>query len=139
MKLLIIHAIIISLGLFGFILASYIHRKKTAKKKLVCPMRSNCETVIHSDYSKLLGIPVEVLGMCYYAFIALSYGIYHVVYIPQFVLIILSGISLSAVLFSTYLISLQAFVIRQWCTWCLCSAITSAIIFGLSSLAVSCL
>ncbi len=138
MKVLIIHAIIIALGLFGFLLASYIHRKKSAKKKLVCPMRSNCETVIHSDYSKILGVPVEVLGMCYYAFIALSYGVYHITYTSPIFLIVLSGISLSAVIFSTYLISLQAFVIKQWCTWCLCSAMTSAIIFGLSSLATSC-
>ncbi len=138
MKILIIHAFIILLGLSGFILASFIHRKKSAKKKLVCPMRSNCETVIHSDYSKLMGIPVEVLGMSYYAFIALAYGVYHIISLPDFIPIILSATSLSAVIFSTYLISVQAFVIKQWCTWCLTSAMISVIIFGLGSLSVNC-
>lgn len=126
------------LGLSGFVLASFIHNKKSKKKKLVCPMRSNCETVIHSDYSKLFGIHVEVLGMLYYSFIAFAYGIYHLIYLPYILLIILSLISLSAVIISTYLISIQAFVIKQWCTWCIFSAMLSVSIFGLGVLALNC-
>lgn len=138
MKILIIHLFMVLLGLSGFVLASFIHNKKSKKKKLVCPMRSNCETVIHSDYSKLFGIHVEVLGMLYYSFIAFAYGIYHLIYLPYILLIILSLISLSAVIISTYLISIQAFVIKQWCTWCIFSAMLSVSIFGLGVLALNC-
>jgi uncharacterized membrane protein len=132
MQILFISSISL-LGLIGFFLASYIYRKKRAKKKLICPMRSNCDSVIHSDFSKILGIPVEVLGMLYYAFIALAYGAVYlldvwITPVPQ-ILLAISGCS---VLFSVYLISLQAFVIKHWCTWCLCSGITSLLIFVLS-------
>lgn len=123
------------LGLAGFLLASYIYRKKRAKKKLICPMRSNCDTVTHSDYSRIFGMPVEILGMAYYLIISFGYGIVSILNlwttpIPQ----VLIGLSGCAVLFSVYLISLQAFVIKQWCTWCLCSGLISLLIFALAYL-----
>ncbi len=129
----IIINVIVLLGLIGFFIATYIYGKKKAKKKLVCPRRSNCDTVIHSDYSKILGIPVEVLGMIYYFFIG---SIYSIVFVFNFwsplTGFIILGVSMSAVLFSIYLVSMQAFVIKQWCVWCLCSAFISILIFVLS-------
>lgn len=125
--------IISLLGLSGLILSSYIYFKKKKKKKLICPMRSNCDTVIHSDHSKILGIPVELLGMIYYAFIGLSYvGISLLGLWSVPVTNILIGASGAALLFSIYLVSLQAFVIKHWCTWCLFSAGICLMIFTLS-------
>jgi len=121
------------LGLVGFIISTYIYNKKKAKKKLICPRRSNCDTVIHSDYSKILGIPVEVLGMVYYFFIG---SVYSVVFIfdlwSSTIGHIIFGISMCSLLFSIYLVSMQVFVIKQWCAWCLCSAAISLLIFILS-------
>ena len=118
------------LGLIGFFISTYIYGKKKAKKKLICPRQSNCDTVIHSDYSKIVGIPVEVLGMMYYAFIG---SVYSFIFIFDAWTIslgfILLGISMCSVLFSIYLVSMQAFVIKQWCVWCLCSAFISILIF----------
>jgi len=123
------------LGLTGFLIASYIYGKKRAKKKLVCPMRSNCDTVIHSDYSKILGIPVEILGMIYYVSISSIYGILYILGLLDITILQIGlGVSGSAVLFSVYLISLQAFVIRHWCTWCLFSGAISLTIFVISYL-----
>lgn len=135
------HFIIINLislfGLFGFSLAFYLYSKKKTKKKLICPMRSNCDTVIHSDYSKIMGIPVEVLGMLYYAIIGSSYTIIFIlgIWSDQFAIVLL-GISMCAALFSIYLVSIQAFVVKHWCAWCLCSALTSLLIALLSYLHV---
>ena len=126
-------AIISLLGMTGFLIASYIYRKKRAKKKLICPMRSNCDSVIHSDYSKILSIPVELLGMIYYVFISLVYSVLymnHNLVTPYSE--VLFGLSGASVLFSAYLISIQAFVIKHWCTWCLCSGAISLAIFVLS-------
>ncbi|MBP6908516.1 MAG: vitamin K epoxide reductase family protein [Candidatus Pacebacteria bacterium] len=129
MELLFIITVTV-LGLYGFILAAHIHNKKKEKTKLVCPMRSNCETVIHSDYSKIAGIPVEVLGMMYYAFIGGVYGVFFLIGgMPFMILMLLFWFSFCSVLFSVYLVSIQAFVIKQWCAWCLMSAGTSILIF----------
>jgi uncharacterized membrane protein len=131
------HIILINLisllGLSGLVLSSYIYFKKKKKKKMICPMRSNCDTVIHSDHSKILGIPVELLGMTYYAFIGLSYVFVSLLGLWSMpVAMILIGVSGSALLFSIYLVSLQAFVIKHWCTWCLFSAGICLTIFILS-------
>lgn len=117
------------LGLVGFCIAAYIFMKKKAKKKLICPRKSNCDTVIHSDYSKILGIPVEILGMIYYVFIGSIYSFIFLFGAWSFSIgILLLGVSLCAVLFSIYLVSIQAFILRHWCTWCLCSAGVSILI-----------
>ncbi len=123
---------IIVLGLFGFLLASYIHNKKIGNTKLVCPLRSDCDTVINSDYSKVLGIPVEVLGMFYYAFISIAYGMQHLYSLPIIFPKILMYISILATVFSIYLICIQAFKIKEWCMWCMGSAFVSFLICILS-------
>lgn len=122
---------IVILGLFGFSLAYYIYHKKHKKQPLVCPLQSKCELVTHSDYSKIFGIPVEILGMLYYA----SAVTLHVVALVapaviNFGMVCVSLVlSATAFLFSLYLVSIQAFVIKQWCTWCLFSAGTCVFIF----------
>ncbi len=122
-----------ALGLYGFLLASHIHSKKAQKTKLVCPMRSNCDTVIHSDYSTLFGISVEVLGMIYYAFIGGVYGLIFVFgYSSPLIFLVLLWCSLGAVVFSIYLVLIQALVLRQWCSWCLMSASITILIFLVS-------
>lgn len=119
---------IIILSLTGFLIASYIHNKKKKKKKLICPMRSNCDTVIHSDYSRIMGIPVENLGIFYYASIFIAHIVVSFLTPNPIYKLIFFGISLCSVFFSAYLISIQAFIIKEWCTWCLCSAVVSLLI-----------
>ncbi len=123
------------LGLIGFFISTYIYNKKKSKKKLICPRRSNCDSVIHSDFSKILGVPVEIIGMFYYFFIGSVYSIIFILnlWVPA-VALILFGVSMCSVLFSIYLVSIQAFIIKQWCAWCLCSAVTSFLIFIFSYL-----
>lgn len=134
-----IELVLILLGFFGFLLASHIHNKKITKKRLICPLRSDCDTVINSDYSKVYGVPVEVLGMFYYAFIVITHSFFYF-YIPYlnlpspffvlfiYIYVFVFFVSICATLFSIYLIFVQAFKIKQWCMWCMCSAsITLAI------------
>lgn len=140
--------LIIALSVCGFFVAKYIRRHKKQNTPLVCPIRFDCHTVVHSDYAKFLGVPVEILGMTYYAFIAIFYSamlilnyilvlnsIYELpepivfLLLPLFALLPL--LSLVAFLFSTYLIGVQIFILKKGCSWCIVSAIISAIIFAL--------
>ena len=135
------YLIVTALGASGFCLAAYIHHKKHHKQRMVCPIGSDCDVVIHSQYSKFLGVQVETLGMFYYGLVTLSYFIF--TFFPKFAtdtntlatLIVTSA----AFLFSLYLIFIQAFVLRQWCTWCLISATICVTIFltALSGLKVA--
>lgn len=122
------------LATIGFILASYIRSHKKNEKPLVCPLEGSCETVVHSEYSTLFGIPLELLGMIYYGLIAVSY-IFIILFeylVPGYVSTILLILSLIAFIFSLYLTAVQAFVIHHWCTWCLFSASISTLICILS-------
>ena len=118
------YLIIASCGLAGFFLSYVIFKKKKTKEPLICPLKFHCDTVVHSTYSKLFGVPLENLGMLYYGFIFISYMFF--LYFPEqafrpFVL----GTTLAtgfAFFFSLYLTGVQAFALRQWCTWCLMSA-----------------
>ena len=68
--------IIIIASLLGLAVAGYIHGKKVAGEKLVCPVGTDCQAVIYSPYSKFLEIPVESLGVFYYLIVALSYTLF---------------------------------------------------------------
>ncbi|HLD25785.1 MAG TPA: vitamin K epoxide reductase family protein [Candidatus Andersenbacteria bacterium] len=121
----------IILAIIGLVVAAYIHNKKQRKQTLVCPLHAHCDPVIHSDWAKFLGVPVELLGMAYYGLIAASYILLAVVpelkTVPvSFVLLI---ITTAAFLFSLYLTFIQAVAIKQWCSWCLFSASLCTVIF----------
>jgi len=125
---------LVVLGLVGFFLALYIYRKKRSQKSLVCPIGSSCTEIVYSEHSRFLGIPVEFLGMLYYAVIALSYAVF--ILFPglssSFLILSLLVVTTIAVLFSLYLTAIQAFVFKRWCTWCLFSAFLSTGIFVIS-------
>ncbi|MBI2639563.1 MAG: vitamin K epoxide reductase family protein [Candidatus Sungbacteria bacterium] len=116
----------------GFLLAFYIRHKKHAREKMVCPLDSDCDAVVYSKYATFLGIPVEILGLFYYGFIAVSYAIF--LGIPSFAsTLTVFGtlvITAAAFLFSLYLTFIQAFALKQWCSWCLTSAGLCTVIFG---------
>lgn len=126
--------IISILSLAGFLLARYIHKKKSAKKPLMCPMRTRCEDVVTSNYSKMFGVPLEIFGMWYYGVFFVLYGFF--TFFPsahsEIIAFMLVLGSLGAFVLSLYLICVQAFALRAWCTWCLMSALLSTFIFGLS-------
>jgi hypothetical protein len=98
---------------------------------MVCPLGSDCHAVIESEFSHFLGIPVEMLGLFYYAAIAITYAIFIIVGNPSLLVSFLVFLfSLLAFLFSMYLTFIQVFTLRQLCTWCLTSAGLTTLIFG---------
>lgn len=126
------YIIVVFAAFGGLMLAAYIRHKKKRSEKMVCPIGTHCDNVIYSDYSFFLGIPVEVLGLFYYAVIAIAYGVF--LALPAFATpLAVFGVlvlTTAALLFSLYLIFIQAFVLEEWCAWCLMSAGFCAMIFG---------
>ncbi|PJE75495.1 hypothetical protein COV04_04290 [Candidatus Uhrbacteria bacterium CG10_big_fil_rev_8_21_14_0_10_48_11] len=123
--------IILLLALAGLSVAGYIRWKKGQSHPFVCPIKFHCDAVVKSDYAKLFGIPVEVLGILYYAGIALSYTLFLLTSLEAtttFVMLVMF-VSFVAFVFSLYLTAVQAFVLKQWCTWCLMSATICTLIF----------
>ena len=126
--------IIIFVAFSGFLLAAYIRHKKVTKETMVCPLKSNCETVIFSNYSKFFGVPVELIGVVYYLIVVVAYGVSLVSpgEMPPFLFLTIFSLTIAAFIFSLYLTFIQAFALKQWCTWCLISAGFCTVIFVLA-------
>lgn len=114
-----------------------------------CQFNSDCEAVLNSSWASIGPIPVASLGLLYYTFLfvlsLLVLGEYNerkllakvgaLTHLPPThslrfstipeLLVIITRIGL---LFSLYLLTLMAFVINQWCQYCLLSAFLT---FGL--------
>lgn len=124
----------VTVALGGFALAGYIYKTKAKQENLVCPLDGSCDAVVTSKYSKFVGVPVELLGVLYYGFTTILYLLFFFQIIPYTTGLSLVSVllGLSGGLFSLYLISVQAFTLRQWCTWCVGSAFLSLLIALLS-------
>jgi len=127
------YPLVIIAAVIGFFLSLYIRNKKAGKQTLVCPLRASCDDVIHSEYSRFFGVPVELMGLVYYALVALVYvGLqFQPGLIPDQAILWVLGLTATALLFSLYLTVIQAIVLKQWCSWCLVSAgLCAAIFYG---------
>ncbi len=138
MPLPLIHLCVMALSGAGFAIAYTIYSHKRVKKPLVCPMRTSCSFVTQSDHSRFLGFPVENLGMLYYGATLLLHVL--AIWFPRAFFGVgewaLFGLSVGAFLFSVYLMSVQAFILKQWCTWCIGSALLSTGIFVFGIVAI---
>lgn len=131
---LIKYILLISYSFGGFLIAFYIHHKKKTGAPLVCPLRAKCHVVIHSEYSRFLNIPIELMGMSYYLLLAATYLALLVVPTTGNVIVFFALIFITtcAFVFSIYLTCLQIFVIKQFCSWCLLSALLCFMIFSIT-------
>lgn len=128
------YAFVLAASIGGFSVAANIFWTKRSGRQLVCPTGSNCNVVVNSRYSKFFGISLEYWGMVYFAVISASY--LALILAPQFFvgvpLLILMLLTACAGLFSSYLLFVQAFLLRAWCIWCILSSLLSLTVFTIS-------
>jgi len=122
--------LLIVVSLLGIVNAGYLTWKHYRKQPLVCPLNERCEIVTESKWAHMFGIRNEVIGIFYYLS-ALLITIYVFFFNPSVKIFFIFGSGL-ALLFSIFLIYIQARVIKSFCFYCIISAILSALIFALS-------
>jgi uncharacterized membrane protein len=106
------------LAVLAFLIAAYLTYERHEGSNALCPVGGGgCETVAHSSYSKLLGVPVSYFGMLG-ALVLLT-----LCFRPEllFASLRFAVIGVGAA-FSWYLTSLEATTIHAYCVWCLGSA-----------------
>ena len=124
---------VLPFSLVGLLISWFIYHKKEHKQeKLACFIGNDCDSVVKSKYSKFLGVHLEIWGMLYYSTIsafaiAIYYGLETILSLEAALLLfIISGV---AAFVSVILVFIQAFIIREWCEYCLVSAAMTFIIF----------
>jgi uncharacterized membrane protein len=105
----------------------------------VCGPVGDCNTVQQSEYARLLGVPVGVLGVAGYAALIVGWTFSAIgpVRWNDTMTRALWAMAFLATLFSIYLTFLEPFVIGATCAWCLSSALLAALILLSTTAAVA--
>ncbi|HKJ27996.1 MAG TPA: vitamin K epoxide reductase family protein, partial [Anaerolineales bacterium] len=116
----------------GLGIAIYLATVEVSGGEAICGPVGDCNAVQESEYSKVFGIPVAVLGMIGYIIIGASWIVARLkdgmtAFYAKMAMFLFS---LFGLLFFIYLTFLEPFVIGATCAWC----ISSAIIFSLINL-----
>ncbi len=129
-----IHWVTRLLCVLGIGVAAYLTSVYLAEAEPYCGGSHGCADVQNSVYAELVGIPVPIIGLAGYSLLlALSVLRGRVNGDLEFFLPVLGfGAALIGVLYSAYLMYLEAFVLRAWCYWCVASAAIMAAIWVLS-------
>jgi uncharacterized membrane protein len=113
-------------ALIGALIALYLLLHSLGYSSLVCPI-SGCDTVQASQYSKILGIPVAAFGLVLFVGL-LAVAVYAVLQNLTPPKLLFYGSSLGMVGYA-YFTFLEAFVIRAWCFWCVCSSLCMLVVW----------
>ena len=123
-------ATLIVLGILGMIDTGYLIWKQKKKQLLVCPIGQNCNVVLESRWNKVFFIKNEILGFLFYVFIV-GVGIFlflneGFLQGTKTALMVVSGLSF---VFSVFLVYIQIKKIKNFCIYCLASALITIFIF----------
>jgi uncharacterized membrane protein len=109
---------LIGLGVAGYL--TYVHYEEI---RPVCGLGGDCVKVQTSEWSKLAGVPVALLGLIGYAAIFAS------LFVPGEEALIAGALtSLIGFGFSAYLTYRELFTIDAICQWCVASAIVMTLL-----------
>ncbi len=123
-KLAIAAGFFLFIGISDFVFFSNYHFSREAGP---CRPVTGCETVLTSQYAEMFGIPTAAFGALAY-FAAFSFAVLAV--FGNRKMWDVFGVAVSVMMvFTIYLIYLQAYVIGAFCQFCLLSAATTLTLF----------
>ena len=109
------------LSLAGLFISAYLYLYKIGRIGSLACGTGGCETVQESAYAEIAGIPVAMLGLGAYAIVL---GL--IAWDTPGARLGAAMLALVGLLFSTYLLAVQLFVIDAVCTWCLANDVVIA-------------
>ncbi len=121
--------VLIGLAVIGLGVASYLTYVHYSGIRPECSRGFNCYAVQTSAYSKVLGIPVAVIGLIGYFSILAS------LLAPERESTRMATAAMTVIgfAFSAYLTYREAFSLEQYCEWCLSSAVIMTLLACLST------
>jgi uncharacterized membrane protein len=117
----------VAIAVIGLGIATYLTIVHYAGGAPVCAIAHGCETVQKSDYSKLAGVPVALLGLIGYVGILAA-----LIKDDENARSVAAFLSLLGFGFSAWLTYTEIAIIDAICIWCVGSAICMAILAALN-------
>ncbi|MCB1025009.1 MAG: vitamin K epoxide reductase family protein [Acidobacteria bacterium] len=114
-------------ALVGLADSAYLTAKHLNGTKVPCSVVSGCETVLTSAYAEFYGIPTAAFGV--FAYLAAFSLALLTVFGNRSMWNVFGAFSGLMMLFTLWLLYLQAFVIGAFCQFCLISAATTITLF----------
>ena len=121
----------------GLVVAGYLTYVEATAHLVECGVAiPGCVSVQTSSYAKLFGfLPIALLGVAGYIVILATWILQKFVAHNKkdLLSLVLWGVCMFGVLFSTYLTYLEAFVIHATCSWCILSAVLMILLLWVST------
>src|SRR5215211_8625173 len=115
-----LYAVAALLSLFGLADALYLTIEHVTGQSVRCTIISGCSEVLSSPYAVVAGVPLAVIGAAAY------FAVFSLATLAAFGYrlagTLLTPLVIAMFVVSLWLIYLQAFVIREFCQYCLFSA-----------------
>jgi len=113
------------LAIIGIAVSAYLGSVETSGVEAVCGPVGDCNAVQQSEFARLVGIPIGVLGVVGYSMILGGWLVARLLE-GRTAQVLKAGVSIGAfagAAFSAYLTFLEPFVIGATCMWCIASAL----------------
>jgi uncharacterized membrane protein len=124
------------LAVLGLLVAFYLSYVETTQTAAVCGPVGDCNAVQSSSYARLFGVlPVGVMGLAGYVaiLVAWAWALLRRDVLAKYAPLTVALMCVFGVAFSIYLTSLELFVIKAVCIWCLASAVIMALLLVLAT------
>ena len=118
---------LIVLAILGIFDSGYLIKKRVKKQHLSCPINGGCEKVVESRWNAIFFIKNDVLGLFYY--ILILFLALYLFFTSEKLLFLTKLISGASLLFSLFLVFIQVKIIKEYCFYCLISALINLLIF----------
>jgi uncharacterized membrane protein len=121
----------------GLLVTGYLSVAELTETTTVCIESGafNCDVVQNSAYSKIMGIPVAVLGFATYVVLAVLVGLENRhAFLQEYGVMLVFAITLFGFLYSAWLTYIEFFQLKALCPWCLASAAIMTLLFIVSGL-----
>lgn len=119
------HALLFTIAAIGIAEAAYLVKIRRLQQQPVCPIGTDCTTVLSSRFNHVFGIHNDVVGLVFYVAFAFATALlvlnaYDVSLVERSMQVMAAG----ATGMSLFFVYVQGRVLRAWCFWCLMSAAT---------------
>jgi uncharacterized membrane protein len=120
-------------SLLGFADAFYLTVKHFQDQVPPCSLVTGCETVLTSQYATILGIPVSLFGVLFYLSV-LILSVWYMDRGDKRALQLAIRLTWLGLLASVYFVYVQLVLLQAVCAYCMLSATTSVVLYGLGVL-----
>jgi uncharacterized membrane protein len=118
------------LATIGLADASYLAAKFFAGTPVPCGIGGGCDVVTHSRYAEIAGIPVALIGACWYLVLLVGWFVVRETSNRQWATYMACSTVLGAVA-SGYFVYVMLGVLRAVCTYCMLSAFIHFTMLGI--------